>query len=124
MQIGGQEFVFRSDGSSVSIANTPFYAGIFVTNAIYGSGALGANSTGDAAFGIDPSIEKTQVERLHRNLEDEKRILNDERAKRLTDLLEGKEVLADLHDEKTNKKLFAKGAILDRESIEKTRSRG
>ena len=68
-------------------------------------------------------IEETQIARLQRNLNDEIRILTDERAKRLGNLLEGKEVLADLHDEKTNKKLFAKGAILDRESIEKTRSR-
>jgi len=68
-------------------------------------------------------IEETQIARLQRNLSDEIRILTDERAKRLGNLLEGKEVLADLHDEKTNKKLFAKGAILDRESIEKTRSR-
>ncbi len=60
---------------------------------------------------------------MQRNLSDEIRILTDERAKRLGNLLEGKEVLADLHDEKTNKKLFAKGAILDRDSIEKTRSR-
>jgi DNA-directed RNA polymerase subunit beta len=68
-------------------------------------------------------IEEAQIARLQRNLSDEIRILTDERAKRLGNLLEGKEVLADLHDEKTNKKLFGKGAILDRESIEKTRSR-
>jgi DNA-directed RNA polymerase subunit beta len=68
-------------------------------------------------------IEESQIARLQRNLSDEIRILTDERAKRLGNLLEGKEVLADLHDEKTNKKLFAKGAILDRDSIEKTRSR-
>ncbi len=68
-------------------------------------------------------IEESQIARLQRNLNDEIRILTDERAKRLGSLLEGKEVLADLHDEKTNKKLFAKGAILDRDSIEKTRSR-
>jgi DNA-directed RNA polymerase subunit beta len=68
-------------------------------------------------------IEETQIARLQRNLSDEIRILTDERAKRLANLLEGKEVQADLHDEKTNKKLFSKGAILDRESIEKTRSR-
>jgi DNA-directed RNA polymerase subunit beta len=68
-------------------------------------------------------IEETQILRLQRNLNDEIRILTDERAKRLGNLLEGKEVQADLHDEKTNKKLFAKGAVLDRESIEKTRSR-
>jgi DNA-directed RNA polymerase subunit beta len=68
-------------------------------------------------------IEESQIARLQRNLSDEIRILTDERAKRLGNLLEGKEVLADLHDEKTNKKLFAKGALLDRDSIEKTRSR-
>ena len=60
-------------------------------------------------------IEESQIARLQRNLNDEIRILTDERAKRLGNLLEGKEVLADLHDEKTNKKLLAKGAILDRD---------
>ncbi|HLJ48304.1 MAG TPA: DNA-directed RNA polymerase subunit beta [Bryobacteraceae bacterium] len=69
------------------------------------------------------AILEFQVERLHRNLEDEKRILNDERAKRLSDLLSGKEVLADLHDEKTNKKLLSKGAPLSRDLIEKMRAR-
>ena len=47
-------------------------------------------------------IEESQIARLQRNLQDEIRILTDERAKRLGNLLEGKEVLADLHDEKTN----------------------
>jgi len=69
------------------------------------------------------AILEWQIERLHRNLEDEKRILNDERAKRLTDLLEGKQVLADLHDEKTNKKLVSKGIDLTRDVIEKLRAR-
>jgi DNA-directed RNA polymerase subunit beta len=69
------------------------------------------------------AILETQVERLHRNLQDEKRILNDERAKRLTDLLDGKNVLADLHDEKTNKKLLSKGVDLSRDLIEKLRAR-
>jgi DNA-directed RNA polymerase subunit beta len=69
------------------------------------------------------AILEWQIERLHRNLEDEKRILNDERAKRLTDLLEGKEVLADLHDEKTNKKLVSKGLHLTRDVVEKLRAR-
>jgi DNA-directed RNA polymerase subunit beta len=68
-------------------------------------------------------IEESQIARLQRNLADEIRILTDERAKRLGNLLEGKEVLADLHDEKTNKRLLAKGAILDRDTIEKMRSR-
>ena len=68
-------------------------------------------------------IEETQVERLRRNLFDEIRILTDERAKRLAALLDGKEVLLDLHDEKTNKKLLGKGTIIDRESIEKMKAR-
>src|SRR5450759_2094716 len=62
-------------------------------------------------------------ERLRRNLEDEKRILNDERTKRLATLLAGKEILADLHDEKTNKKLLSKDTELTRELIEKMKSR-
>jgi DNA-directed RNA polymerase subunit beta len=69
------------------------------------------------------AILEDQIERLHRNLEDEKRILNDERAKRLANLLENREVLADLHDEKTNKKLISKGAFLSRDMIEKLRAR-
>ncbi|MBI3683882.1 MAG: DNA-directed RNA polymerase subunit beta [Acidobacteria bacterium] len=68
-------------------------------------------------------ILEAKIGSLHRNLDDEKRILNDERAKRLGTLLEGKEVVADLHDEKTNKKLISKGAILSRDIIEKLRAR-
>ena len=62
-------------------------------------------------------------ERLSRNLEDEKRILSDERTKRLAAILAGKEILADLHDEKTNKKLLAKGTDLTADMIEKLRAR-
>jgi DNA-directed RNA polymerase subunit beta len=69
------------------------------------------------------SILESQIERLHRNLEDEKRILNDERSKRLALLLEGKQIQADLHDEKTNKRLLAKGTDLTRDIIEKLRAR-
>ncbi|HBY64523.1 MAG TPA: DNA-directed RNA polymerase subunit beta, partial [Solibacterales bacterium] len=69
------------------------------------------------------NILDDQIERLHRNLEDEKRILNDERAKRLAGHLENKEILADLHDEKTNKKLLSKGALINRETLEKLRAR-
>jgi DNA-directed RNA polymerase subunit beta len=68
-------------------------------------------------------ILESQVERLHRNLEDEKRILNDERAKRLAAHLEGKILLADLHDEKTNKKLLSKDQPITREMLEKMRAR-
>ena len=63
-------------------------------------------------------IEQEKVEKLERNLADEIRILTDERLKRLEAILGKKEVLADLHDERTNKKLLNKGEILDRDMIE------
>jgi len=69
------------------------------------------------------AILENQIERLHRNLQDEKRILNDERAKRLAVLLEGRQLVADLHDEKTNKRLLSKGAELTRDIIEHMRAR-
>ncbi|MBZ5726030.1 MAG: DNA-directed RNA polymerase subunit beta [Acidobacteriia bacterium] len=69
------------------------------------------------------SIEETQIQRLQRNLLDEIRILTDERAKRLGGLLEGKKLLADLHDEKTNKRLLSKDTELTRDIIEKVKSR-
>ncbi len=53
-------------------------------------------------------IEQEQVEKLERNLADEIRILTDERLKRLEAILGAKEVLADLHDERTNKKLLSR----------------
>jgi DNA-directed RNA polymerase subunit beta len=69
------------------------------------------------------AIEETQIQRLQRNLQDEIRILTDERAKRLGGLLEGKKLLADLHDEKTNKRLLSKDTELTRDLIEKMKSR-
>ena len=69
------------------------------------------------------AIEETQIQRLQRNLQDEIRILTDERAKRLGNLLEGKKLLADLHDEKTNKRLLSKDTELTRDIIEKVKSR-
>jgi DNA-directed RNA polymerase subunit beta len=69
------------------------------------------------------AIEEFQIARLHRNLDDEKRILNDERAKRLSLLFEGRKATADLHDEKTNKRLISKDTELTRDVIEKIRSR-
>ena len=69
------------------------------------------------------AIEESQIARLQRNLQDEIRILTDERAKRLTGLLEGKKLLADLHDEKTNKRLLSKDTELTRDLIEKMKSR-
>ena len=68
-------------------------------------------------------IESEQVAKLEKNLADEIRILTDERLKRLEALLGGKEVLADLHDERTNKRLLTKGAELDRDTIERISTR-
>ena len=64
-------------------------------------------------------IEGEYIAKLEKNLGDEIRILTDERLKRLDGILGRKEVLADLHDERTNKRLLTKGAILDRETIER-----
>jgi DNA-directed RNA polymerase subunit beta len=63
------------------------------------------------------SIEAAQVGRLEKNLNDEIRILQDERLKRLCALLEGEKLLADLHDERTNKRLLIKGTELTREVL-------
>ena len=59
-------------------------------------------------------IESMQMARLEKNLSDEIRILTDERLKRLDGLLGGKVVQADLHDERTNKRLLTKDIVLDR----------
>jgi DNA-directed RNA polymerase subunit beta len=68
-------------------------------------------------------IEGTQIGKLEKNLADEIRILTDERLKRLDGLLGGKVVQADLHDERTNKRLLTKDAVLDRETIERISTR-
>jgi DNA-directed RNA polymerase subunit beta len=69
------------------------------------------------------AIEANQVAKLEKNLSDEIRILTDERLKRLEGLLGGKEVQADLHDERTNKRLLTKDTILDRDAIERISTR-
>jgi len=69
------------------------------------------------------AIEASQVFKLEKNLADEIRILTDERLKRLEDLLGGKVLQADLHDEKTNKRLLNKGTELTRDLIEKISTR-
>jgi DNA-directed RNA polymerase subunit beta len=69
------------------------------------------------------AIEAAQVAKLEKNLADEIRILTDERLKRLTDLLGGQKLVADLHDERTNKRLLTKGAELTREILEKISTR-
>jgi len=57
------------------------------------------------------------MERLDKNLNDEIRILVDERLKRLCVLLEGEKLMADLHDEKTNKRLLTRGTELNRDVL-------
>ncbi len=69
------------------------------------------------------AIEAAHVFKLEKNLADEIRILTDERLKRLTDLLGGQKLVADLHDEKTNKRLLTKGTPLTREIVEKISTR-
>jgi len=69
------------------------------------------------------SIEAAQVTRLQKNLADEIRILNDERLKRLCALLEGEKLLADLHDEKTNKRLLSKDTELNRDVLARISTR-
>ncbi|MGH9815499.1 MAG: DNA-directed RNA polymerase subunit beta [Candidatus Acidiferrales bacterium] len=69
------------------------------------------------------AIEASQVAKLEKNLADEIRILTDERLKRLTALLGEKRLAADLHDERTNKRLLTKDTELTRELIEKISTR-
>jgi DNA-directed RNA polymerase subunit beta len=69
------------------------------------------------------AIEAEQIAKLEKNLSDEIRILTDERLKRLEGLLGGKEVQADLHDERTNKRLLTKATVLDRDTIERISTR-
>jgi DNA-directed RNA polymerase subunit beta len=69
------------------------------------------------------AIEAIQIAKLEKNLSDEIRILTDERLKRLSDLLGGQSLLADLHDERTNKRLLTKGTELTREILEKVSTR-
>ena len=69
------------------------------------------------------AIEANQIAKLEKNLSDEIRILTDERLKRLDGLLGGKMVQADLHDERTNKRLLTKDAVLDRDAIERISTR-
>jgi DNA-directed RNA polymerase subunit beta len=69
------------------------------------------------------TIEAEQIGQIEKNLSDEIRILTDERLKRLESILGNKEVQADLHDERTNKRLLTKGTILDRDTIERISTR-
>src|SRR5262249_6219955 len=69
------------------------------------------------------AIEASQESRLEKNLSDEIRILKDERVQRLVAAVSRRKLAADLHDEKTNKRLLTKGVTLTREIIEKVSTR-
>ena len=62
------------------------------------------------------AIERAEEEKLLKNLNDEIRILEDERNKRIYELLEGQRLAEDLTYK--NKKLLAKGAKLTREMLQ------
>jgi DNA-directed RNA polymerase subunit beta len=62
------------------------------------------------------AIERAEEEKLEKNLRDEIRILEDERNKRIYELLEGQRLAEDLTYK--NKKLLAKGTKLTREELE------
>ncbi len=68
-------------------------------------------------------IEAEQVAKLEKNLGDQIAVLRDERLKRLATLLDGQELITDLHDEKTNKRLLTKGTELTREVLARITTR-
>ncbi len=68
-------------------------------------------------------IEAGQIARLDQNLTDQISILQDERLKRLEELVGAQELQADLHDEKTNKRLLTKGTALTRDVLAKISTR-
>jgi DNA-directed RNA polymerase subunit beta len=69
------------------------------------------------------AIEGGQVAKLRKNLDDQIRILEDERLKRLMALVGGKVLQADLHDERTNKRLMTKGTELSLEVLRHLKAR-
>jgi DNA-directed RNA polymerase subunit beta len=69
------------------------------------------------------AIEAGQVAKLRKNLDDQIRILEDERLKRLVALVGGKVLQADLHDERTNKRLMTKGTVLGPEVLRHLKAR-
>ncbi|MFZ0800481.1 MAG: DNA-directed RNA polymerase subunit beta, partial [Terriglobales bacterium] len=104
------------DVRDASLYCPPGIEGIVVDVKIY-------SRTGQEKDERAKTIEGNQIAKLEKNLSDEIRILTDERLKRLEGLLGGKEVQADLHDERTNKRLLTKDTILDRDTIERISTR-
>ncbi len=69
------------------------------------------------------AVEASEVERLRRNLEDEKRILFDQRSERLEALFGGLVAAADFHDDKTNRRLVQAGDTLVRDHFDRMLAR-
>src|SRR5947209_13328351 len=63
------------------------------------------------------AIEGMEEEDLRRDLDDEIRILQEQRDERIYELFEGRKLNKDLHDERTNKRLLGKGESASRETI-------
>ena len=69
------------------------------------------------------SIEDHEIERVERNLNDEMRILTDERNKRIYQLLEGQVLTADLLHEQSGKRILTRRTRLSREIIQRLGAR-
>jgi len=65
------------------------------------------------------SIDEKEVERIEKNLNDEIRILTDERNKRLCELLEGAILTSDLINQRTGKRTLTRRTTLTREIIQR-----
>ena len=123
MQLTPEEKLLRAifgdkagDVKDASLRCPPGISGIVVGAKVFSRKGVEKDSRAMA-------IQDEDIARLQRNLEDEKRILFDERSDRLSDLIGGRIVQADLHDEKTNRRLVKKGETLDRSHFDRMLAR-
>jgi len=65
------------------------------------------------------ALEEMEIAKLRKNHEDEVRILQMEKERRIKEIIKGEEIQANLVDATTNKVLLKKGTILDGEILEK-----
>ncbi|MEW6369137.1 MAG: DNA-directed RNA polymerase subunit beta [Acidobacteriota bacterium] len=63
------------------------------------------------------AIEADEIARLQKNLDDEIRIINDEKVNRVIEILVGQTLVSDYLEEKTGRKILGKRTQLDRESL-------
>jgi DNA-directed RNA polymerase subunit beta len=64
------------------------------------------------------AIEAEELDMMEKNLQDEIRILHEEVKKRISQMVEGLAVKADLYDEEGRERLLRKGTVLTRELLE------